>query len=65
MTAPASPPIDLSFLRRRDVQKRVAAVTLACAAAGLLYGQLAPKWYRSVLTVVPAQQQRPGIAGML
>jgi capsule polysaccharide export protein KpsE/RkpR len=63
----ATPPssIDLSFLRHRDVQKRIALVTLAFAVAGLLYGLLAPKWYRSVLTVVPARQQKPSIAGTL
>ena len=52
--------IDLSFLRSRPVQKRIAAITLACAVAGGLYGLLAPKWYRSVLTVVPAKAQRGG-----
>ncbi len=59
--------IDLSFLRDRAVQKRIAVVTLACAAAGLLYGLLAPKWYRSVVTVVPAKSQRSGggLAGLL
>jgi capsule polysaccharide export protein KpsE/RkpR len=63
----ATPPssLDLSFLRRREVQKRVAAVTLAFAVAGLLYGLLAPKWYRSILTVVPARQQRPSISSAL
>jgi len=58
----ATPPqrIDLSFLRSRAVLKRVAAVTLAFAVAGGLYGLLAPKWYRSVLSVVPARSQRAG-----
>jgi capsule polysaccharide export protein KpsE/RkpR len=51
---------DLSFLRSRAVMGRVAAVTLACAAAGGLYGLLAPKWYRSVLGVVPAKGQKAG-----
>ncbi len=52
--------LDLSFLRSRPAQKRIAAVTIACAVLGLLYGFLAPKWYRSVLTVVPAKSQRGG-----
>jgi len=53
-------PIDLSFLRSRAVLQRVASVTLALAVAGGLYGWLAPKWYRSVLTVVPARTQKAG-----
>lgn len=60
MTATAQPRIDLSFLGSRRVLARVAAVTLACAAAGGLYGLLAPKWYRSTLSVVPAKNQRAG-----
>ena len=55
----------LSFLRNRSVLKRVAVVTVACALAGLLYGLLAPKWYRSVVTVVPAKPQKAGISGLL
>jgi capsule polysaccharide export protein KpsE/RkpR len=51
---------DFSFLRSRAVLGRVAAVTLACAAVGGLYGLLAPKWYRSVLGVVPAKGQKAG-----
>ncbi len=57
-SAPSS--IDLSFLRSRAVQKRIAVITLACAAAGLVYGLVAPKWYRSTLTVVPARSQKAG-----
>ncbi len=59
--------LDLSFLLNRAVQKRIGAVTLAFALAGGLYGLLAPKWYRSVLTVVPAKSQRAGagLAGLL
>jgi capsule polysaccharide export protein KpsE/RkpR len=52
--------IDLSFLRDRKAQKRIAAVTAAFAVAGLLYALLAPKWYRSTLTVVPAKSQKGG-----
>lgn len=50
--------IDPSFLARRGVLKRVAAVSIACAAIGALYGLVAPKWYRAVVTVVPAKSQR-------
>ncbi len=57
-SAPSS--IDLSFLRSRAVQKHIAVVTLACAAIGLIYGLVAPKWYRSTLTVVPARSQKAG-----
>lgn len=47
--------------------KRVATVTLGLTAASLAYGFLAPQWYRSVLTVVPAKQQRisSGLAGLI
>jgi capsule polysaccharide export protein KpsE/RkpR len=64
MTAP-NLALDFSFLRELPVLKRIAAVAVAFTAAGLLYGILAPKWYRSTLTVVPAKQQRAGISGML
>jgi len=52
--------IDLSFLRDRKAQKRMAAVTAAFALAGVLYALLAPKWYRSTLAVVPAKSQKGG-----
>jgi capsule polysaccharide export protein KpsE/RkpR len=55
---PAS--IDLSFLRSRAALKRIAVITVASAALGALYCLVAPKWYRSVLTVVPAKQQKGG-----
>jgi capsule polysaccharide export protein KpsE/RkpR len=56
---------DLSFLRSHAALKRIAAITVVGAVAGTLYGLLAPKWYRSVLTVVPAKSQRPGMSGLL
>ena len=62
---PQPPSIDLAFLRSRQVQKRIAAVTIAFAVVGLLYGLLAPPWYRSTLTVVPAGQQKSGLSGLL
>jgi capsule polysaccharide export protein KpsE/RkpR len=52
--------IDLSFLRDRKVQKRIAIVVAVFTLAGLLYALLAPKWYRSVLTVMPVKSQRGG-----
>lgn len=55
----------LSFLRQRTTVARISLVTLACASAGLAYALLAPKWYRSVLTVVAAKQQKGGISGLL
>jgi capsule polysaccharide export protein KpsE/RkpR len=60
-----TPSIDLSFLRSRQVQKRIAMVTVVFGVAGLLYGLLAPSWYRSTLTVVPAGQQKSGLSGLL
>jgi capsule polysaccharide export protein KpsE/RkpR len=52
--------IDLSFLRDRKAQKRIAIVAGAFTLAGLLYALAAPKWYRSVLTVMPVKSQRGG-----
>lgn len=60
-----APSVDLSFLRSRARQKRIAAVTVAFAVLGVAYVLLAPRWYRSVLTVVPARQQKAGISSML
>lgn len=58
--------LDLSFLRARATQKRIAAITLACALAGAVYAVAAPPWYRSVLTLVPAKPQRgAGLSGLL
>jgi tyrosine-protein kinase Etk/Wzc len=59
--------LDLSFLRSRAVLKRMAAIAFACALLGAIYALLAPKWYRSVLTVMPAKSQRSGgsLAGLL
>lgn len=57
--------LDLSFLRAPAVQRRIAITTLALAAVGALYGLLAPKWYRSVVTVVPAKPQRAAISSLL
>jgi capsule polysaccharide export protein KpsE/RkpR len=58
MASPST--IDLSFLGDRSARKRIAAITIAFAVAGVLYGTFAPKWYRGVLTVVPAKAQRGG-----
>jgi capsule polysaccharide export protein KpsE/RkpR len=65
MTPPKSLPLDLSFLRNRAALKRIAAITVACAVLGVLYAVLSPKWYRSVLTVVPAKPQKAGISSLL
>jgi len=53
------------FLRESAVLKRIAVATTLCALAGLLYSVVAPKWYRSVLTIVPSRSQRPGFASIL
>jgi tyrosine-protein kinase Etk/Wzc len=55
-----SPIGDLSFLRDRKAQKRIVAITVVVTVIGLLYALLAPKWYRAVLTVVPAKSQKGG-----
>jgi capsule polysaccharide export protein KpsE/RkpR len=52
--------IDLSLLRDSRVRKRIAGTTAVFALAGLMYALLAPKWYRSVLTVLPAKSQKGG-----
>jgi tyrosine-protein kinase Etk/Wzc len=52
--------VDLSFLRDRSARRRMAGIIAAFAFAGLVYALLAPKWFRSVLTVVPAKSQRSG-----
>lgn len=58
---------DLSFLRDRAVLKRIATITAAVTLASAIYALAAPKWYRSVLTVMPAKTQRGGggLAGLL
>lgn len=55
----------LSFLRQRTTLARISLVTFAFASAGVAYALLAPKWYRSVLTVVAAKQQKAGLSGLL
>jgi len=66
MTSGVVKSLDLSFLRAPGVRKRIIAVTFLGALAGVLYTLLAPKWYRSTVTVVPASSQRPsGIASLM
>jgi capsule polysaccharide export protein KpsE/RkpR len=58
--------IDLSFLRSRASQRRMAAVWAGFVALGLAYALLAPKWYVSSLAVVPARPSKAsGISSML
>jgi capsule polysaccharide export protein KpsE/RkpR len=58
--------IDLSFLRNRTSQRRMAAVWAGFVALGLAYALLAPKWYVSGLAVVPARPSRAsGLSSML
>lgn len=59
------PLVELSFLKPRAVRRRVAAVIAAFVVAGVLYALLAPRWYRSVVTVVPNKPQKSGISGLL
>lgn len=60
-----APSLDLSFLRNRAVLRRIGAVTLISAVLAVVYGLVAPRWYRSAVTVVPAKQQKSGISGIL
>ena len=58
--------VDLSFLRDHSARRRIALISVAFTVAGLLYVLLAPKWYRSVLTVMPVKSQRGvGLSSML
>lgn len=58
--------LDLSFLRDRRSQRRMLAILAAFLVAGIAYALLAPRWYRSVLTVVPAKAPRTGgLSGLL
>jgi capsule polysaccharide export protein KpsE/RkpR len=58
-------PIDLSFLKSPGAWKRIAAGVLAAGALGAAYAFLSPPWYQSVLSVVPAKQQKGGISSIL
>jgi capsule polysaccharide export protein KpsE/RkpR len=55
---------DLSFLRNPPAMRRIGIITAAFIALALLYVLVAPKWYRSSVTVVPAKSQRSGIGGL-
>jgi capsule polysaccharide export protein KpsE/RkpR len=58
--------LDLSFLRDPTAQRRIALITLAFGLAGALYWLVAPKWYRSTLTIVPAGAQKSsGISALM
>ena len=57
--------LNLSFLRRREVQVRIVAATLVFAIAGFLYGTFATKMYRSTLTLVSAGPQKQGMSSLL
>jgi capsule polysaccharide export protein KpsE/RkpR len=58
--------IDLSFLRSRASQRRMASVWAGFVVLGLAYALLAPKWYVSSLSVVPARPSKAsGLSSML
>lgn len=65
MSAPSLPTLDLSFLRDQSALRHVAAITLAGAVLGAAWGLLSPKWYESVLTVVPAKAPASGASTLL
>jgi uncharacterized protein involved in exopolysaccharide biosynthesis len=54
------PVFDLSSLLNRSALKRLAAVVSLSVALGAAFAFLAPEWFRSTLTVVPAKPQRGG-----
>ena len=58
--------IDLSFLRTRSAQKRVALLTITFLAAGVGYWLFAPKWFTSSVVLVPATPPKgSGISALL
>jgi tyrosine-protein kinase Etk/Wzc len=67
VTRPMSSQIDLSFLKNRASQRRMAAVWLAFVVLGFAYALLSSKWYVSGLAVVPAKaaSKVSGLASML
>jgi hypothetical protein len=56
---------DLSFLRPAATRKRIAVLTLACGLGSAGLSLLAPRWYRSTLTVAPTKAPRPGLSGLV
>lgn len=58
-------PRSISFLGTPAVFKHIAIACFLFAVAGLAHALLAPKWYRSTLTVVPSKSQRSGLAGLM
>jgi capsule polysaccharide export protein KpsE/RkpR len=59
-------PIALSFFKNRASQRRMAAVWACFVALGVAYASLAPKWYVSSLSVVPARPSKAsGLSSVL
>lgn len=50
----------LSWLLGRAPLRRIALVTLGFALAGVAFALLAPRWYRTTVSVVPVKQQKGG-----
>lgn len=63
MTSPTFNPFDPSFLRDRAARRKLVLGAIAGAVLGMGYWGVAPAWYESVLTVVPAKASTGG-AGM-
>ena len=57
--------VDLSFLRRRSVLKRAGIVAFGFAVAAGAYLLLAPSWYATTIVLVPAKEERSGLASSL
>jgi len=58
--------VELSFLRLPRARRSIALGAAAGAALGVLYWAVAPRWYQSTLTVVPAKAPAAGgISGLL
>jgi tyrosine-protein kinase Etk/Wzc len=66
MTDASGPQLLLSVLRDRRARMRIVAVTAVFAVGGFVYGLVAPRWYRAVLTIVPASTPRSaGVSSLL
>jgi len=58
--------VDLSFLRDRKVQRRIALTTGLFTLAGLGWFLVSPRWYRSEMTVVPSTASKAtGISSLI
>jgi hypothetical protein len=62
MSGAMTPRIDLTFLSNTRVRRNLVLGALGGAVLGIAYWGVAPRWYRSTLTVVPSKV--PGSGGI-